>query len=50
MCQDHSKTKYCENPGQLKGEEKDCTKEQIEKCHGNIKGHPCVDKDTKDKG
>ncbi|MBN2030587.1 hypothetical protein JW824_10115 [bacterium] len=47
MCQDHSKTRCCENPEQLKGKVEDCTKEQIEKCHGKVDCHPCMDQDKK---
>jgi hypothetical protein len=31
----------CECPEHLKGKPEECTPEQIEKCHGKGKGHPC---------
>ena len=39
MCQCKDK---CRKPDQLKGEPKDCSPEQIKKCHGDAKEHPCV--------
>jgi hypothetical protein len=39
MCE---KGNCCQKPEQLKGKPKDCTPEQIKKCHGNIKAHPCL--------
>jgi hypothetical protein len=36
MCKD-----CCEHPEKLKGRPEDCTLEQIEECHGDIKEHPC---------
>ena len=38
----------CEKPEALKGKPEECTPEQIKKCHGDVKQHPCV-KPTKDK-
>ena len=35
------KTK-CERPKELKGKAKACQPEQIKKCHGDVKEHPCV--------
>ena len=32
----------CEKPEQLKGTPQDCTPEQVKKCHGTDKKHPCV--------
>ena len=31
----------CQKPENLKGKPEDCTPEQIEKCHGDEKNHPC---------
>jgi hypothetical protein len=35
--------KKCEKPENLKTKPEECTPEQIKKCHGEAKGHPCVD-------
>jgi hypothetical protein len=32
----------CQKPENLKDKPENCSKEQIEKCHGNAKGHPCI--------
>ena len=34
-------SKCCQKPDQLKGKPEDCTPEQIRKCHGDQKTHPC---------
>jgi len=34
--------KACQKPRALKGKPQDCSQEQIKKCHGDAKGHPCV--------
>ncbi len=34
------KTK-CQKPENLKGKPGECSAEQIKKCHGNVKKHPC---------
>jgi hypothetical protein len=34
----------CPHPERLKGSPKDCTPEQIEKCHPKAKKHPCTGK------
>jgi len=36
-----AKTK-CEHPERLKGDPKNCSPEQIKKCHGDVKKHRCV--------
>ena len=36
------KTTSCRKPKSLKGDPKDCTPEQVKKCHGNAKGHVCA--------
>ncbi len=33
--------KGCQKPEELKGKPLDCSPEQVRKCHGNAKGHPC---------
>jgi hypothetical protein len=42
------KTK-CERPKELKGTPKDCSPEQVNKCHGNVKRHPCAMSEKKQK-
>ena len=32
----------CQKPENLKGRPEDCSPEQIRKCHGDVKEHPCV--------
>ncbi len=39
MCQG---AKCCQKPKALKGRPQDCSAEQIRKCHGDVKKHPCV--------
>ena len=34
----------CQNPEELKTKPEECTPEQIKKCHGDVKEHPCVEK------
>ena len=40
MCNSEDK---CEKPENLKTKPEECTPEQIKECHGEAKGHPCVD-------
>jgi len=44
MCQG---TRGCQKPKALKGRPQDCSPEQIRKCHGGVKKHPCVGKKSK---
>ena len=37
----------CQKPEELTGEPKDCTAQQIEKCHGSDKGQCCTESDEK---
>lgn len=39
MCEHPTK---CLNPEDLKGRPKDCSPQQVRKCHGDAKKHPCV--------
>ncbi len=32
----------CERPEELTGKPGECTPEQIKKCHGDSKEHPCL--------
>ena len=41
------KTTKCEKPEFLKTVPGECTPEQIEKCHGSAKNHPCSPADGK---
>jgi hypothetical protein len=40
--------KRCQCPSELKGTPKDCTPEQIKKCHGSEKDHPCTEEEKKE--
>ncbi len=44
MCE---KGKCCQKPEQLKGKPEECSPEKIKECHGDVKDHPCVSKETK---
>lgn len=37
--------KECEHPEKLKGKPRECSPEQIKKCHGDVTDHPCVEKE-----
>lgn len=39
MCNEETK---CEKPNELKGKPDECSPEQVKKCHGGVKEHPCV--------
>ena len=39
MCEEK---KCCQKPKELKGKPEECSAEQIKKCHGDEKDHPCV--------
>ena len=39
MCQ--NERRCCKKPEELKTKPEDCTPEQIRKCHGKAKKHPC---------
>ena len=34
--------KGCQKPEELTGKPEECAPEQIKKCHGDVKEHPCV--------
>ena len=38
MCQEKQ---GCQKPEQLRGKPEECSPEQIRKCHGDTKSHPC---------
>ena len=35
--------KGCQKPDELVGRPEECSPEQIKKCHGEVKEHPCVE-------
>jgi len=37
-----NKKKRCQKPENLKGKPQDCPAEQVRKCHGDVKKHPCT--------
>lgn len=39
MCE---KKEGCQKPEELKGDPKECSPEQIGKCHGDVEEHPCA--------
>ncbi len=41
MCGCNEK-KDCQKPDNLKGKPQDCPPEQVRKCHGDVKKHPCT--------
>ena len=47
MCCCNDKKEGCQKPTDLKGKPKDCTPGQIRKCHGEVKKHPCLAKDSR---
>ena len=44
MCCEKTK---CQRPEELKGKPSQCSAEQIKKCHGDDKGHPCLKAEEK---
>ena len=47
MCECCHEEKKCERPEELKGKPQDCSPEQIRKCHGDDKNHPCTNEEDK---
>lgn len=47
MCCRKEKEPGCRKPENLKGKPRDCTPEQIRKCHGRTGKHPCTTEKTK---
>jgi hypothetical protein len=45
MCCCNDKKQGCEKPANLKDQPAACTPEQIRKCHGNVRSHPCTHKE-----
>ncbi|OPZ23008.1 MAG: hypothetical protein BWZ10_00092 [candidate division BRC1 bacterium ADurb.BinA364] len=37
----------CQKPKEMKGKPQDCRPEQVQKCHGEAKSHPCTEKSVK---
>jgi peptidoglycan/LPS O-acetylase OafA/YrhL len=42
------KKEGCQRPEELKGDPRECSPEQIRKCHGDAAEHPCVPKDAEE--
>ncbi len=43
MCdKEEAKQEGCEKPEECEGRPEECGSDQIEKCHGDAKEHPCV--------
>jgi len=40
MC---DKDKCCQKPEEKVSNPEECSPEQIKKCHGDVKGHPCTE-------
>ena len=47
MCCRDEKKQDCQKPENLKDKPENCTPEQIQKCHGESKAHPCTDDKAK---
>jgi hypothetical protein len=45
MCEEK---KGCQKPEELKGDPKECSPEQIRKCHGDVE-HPCDPEEVDDR-
>jgi hypothetical protein len=45
MCDQRTR---CEKPDELAGKPEKCSPEQVRKCHGDVKEHPCVAKPEQD--
>jgi len=45
MCKEE---KGCQRPEELIGKPEECSPEQIKKCHGEAKEHPCVKQTEKE--
>jgi hypothetical protein len=39
MCEE---SRTCQKPENLKDKPETCSKEQIQKCHGDVREHPCT--------
>jgi hypothetical protein len=42
MCGGKTTKQGCQKPENLKGKPQDCSPEQVKKCHGDAKTHPCA--------
>jgi len=47
--EEEEKGDCCQKPEELKGKPKECSPEQIRKCHGDENKHPCVPEEKKSK-
>ena len=50
MCEYNEKKSGCQKPENLKGKPEDCSPEQIKKCHGDAKIHPCAGGENRKEG
>jgi len=50
MCCCNEEKKGCQKPKNLTGKPEDCSPEQIRKCHGDVKEHPCVGGEDRKEG
>lgn len=41
-------TEGCQKPEELKGKPEECSPEQVKKCHGDVKEHPCAKEGDKE--
>jgi hypothetical protein len=44
MCCCNDKKEGCQKPENLKGKPEGCSPEQVRRCHGDAKDHPCLPK------
>jgi len=43
----NEKQEGCQKPESLTGKPQNCTPDQVRKCHGDVKEHPCTSKPAK---
>ncbi len=44
MCE---REKGCQKPQDLVGKPEECSPQQVKKCHGDVKEHPCLERTKK---
>jgi hypothetical protein len=42
MCCCEGKKQGCQKPGDLRGKAEDCSSQQVRKCQGGAREHPCA--------
>jgi hypothetical protein len=50
MCGCKTTKQGCQKPENLKGKPQECSAEQVTKCHGDAKAHPCTSGKGSQKG